>query len=128
VPSSLPCPGHSVAAGGLLLLTADLRIGIIGDFKIGLNEVAIGLPLPVLGLELAKDRLAPNALGPATLGAQLYDPEGACRAGYLDEAVPEARFAETVRERARTYGDLDPAAFAETKRRLRSATLERMVG
>ncbi|MBT5666440.1 MAG: crotonase/enoyl-CoA hydratase family protein, partial [Rhodospirillaceae bacterium] len=75
-PVIFACTGHSVAAGALLLLTGDHRIGVAGDYKIGLNEVAIGLPLPVYGLELARDRLDPRALGAATLGAAIYDPDG----------------------------------------------------
>lgn len=128
LPVIIACPGHAVAAGGLLLLTADTRIGVTGDFKIGLNEVAIGLALPVVGLELAKDRLAPEAMTPAVLGAKLYDPVGAVDAGYLDAAVAPDAFDKTVQESARAWLDLDKAAFAETKKRLRASTVERMVG
>lgn len=126
LPLIIACPGHAVAAGGLLLLTADVRIGVSGDFRIGLNEVAIGLALPVVGLELAKDRLSPNAIAPAVLGAQLFDPVKAVEAGYLDEvALPEA-FDQKIRETAQSYLALDGAAFAMTKKRLRSATVARM--
>lgn len=41
-PVLVACPGHAVAKGAFLLLSADYRIGVDGDFKIGLNEVAIG--------------------------------------------------------------------------------------
>ena len=50
--------GHAVAAGALLVLTADYRIGMDGDFRIGLNETAIGLTLPAFAIELAAARLA----------------------------------------------------------------------
>lgn len=128
LPTVIACPGHAVAAGGLLLLTADVRIGVTGDFKVGLNEVAIGLPLPVIGLELARDRLSPRFLTAATVEARLFDPDEACEAGYLDEAVPVKAFGETVHDRARSLLDLDGAAFAETKRRLRQSTLDRIPG
>lgn len=126
LPLVIACPGHAVAAGGLLLLTADVRIGVAGDFKIGLNEVAIGLALPVVGLELAKDRLIPNALAPAVLGAQLFDPMKAVEAGYLDEVASPEAFDQKIRETAQGYLALDGAAFAMTKKRLRSATVARM--
>ena len=54
-PVIFACTGHSVAAGGLLLLTGDIRIGLRGEFRIGLNEVGIGLALPQTGIELARD-------------------------------------------------------------------------
>jgi enoyl-CoA hydratase len=128
LPTVIACPGHAVAAGGLLLLTADVRIGVTGDFKVGLNEVGIGLALPVIGLELARDRLSPRFLTTATLEARLFDPEEACEAGYLDAAVPVKSFGDTVHDRARSLLDLDGAAFAETKRRLRQPTLDRIPG
>jgi len=126
LPLIIACPGHAVAAGGLLLLTADVRIGVSGDFRIGLNEVAIGLALPVVGLELAKDRLSPNAITAAVLGAQLFDPLKAAEAGYLDDVAMPETFDQKIRETVQGYLALDGAAFAMTKKRLRSATVARM--
>jgi enoyl-CoA hydratase len=68
-PVIIGCTGHAVAAGALLLLTGDYRIGISGDFKIGLNETSIGLSLPTFGLELARDRLDGRYLNRANMGA-----------------------------------------------------------
>ncbi|MCC6716333.1 MAG: crotonase/enoyl-CoA hydratase family protein, partial [Acetobacteraceae bacterium] len=73
-PVVIACTGHAVAAGGLMLLTGDVRIGVEGDFRLGLNETAIGLSLPAFGVELARERLLPTALGEATLLARLYGP------------------------------------------------------
>jgi enoyl-CoA hydratase len=53
-PVVMVCTGHALAAGALILLTGDTRIGVRDDFKIGLNETAIGLALPTFALELAK--------------------------------------------------------------------------
>jgi enoyl-CoA hydratase len=36
-PVVMACSGHSLAAGALILLTGDYRVGIDGAFKIGLN-------------------------------------------------------------------------------------------
>ncbi|MCZ6459340.1 MAG: enoyl-CoA hydratase-related protein, partial [Gammaproteobacteria bacterium] len=32
------CTGHAIAAGAFMLLASDTRIGVQGEFKIGLNE------------------------------------------------------------------------------------------
>lgn len=125
-PLLIACTGHSVAAGGLLLLTGDLRIGVEGDFRLGLNEVAIGLSLPQMGLELVRERLSPGAVTEASLLARLYNPRDALTVGYLDYAVTREEFDRTVAEKARELVKLDPRAFAETKRRLRQATADRM--
>nr|MCH9674786.1 crotonase/enoyl-CoA hydratase family protein [Gammaproteobacteria bacterium] len=89
-PVVFACTGHALAAGALFLMTGDYRIGAQGDFKIGLNESAIGLSLPVFGLELARDRLDPKILSDATIGARIFAPDEAVSAGYLDATVPEA--------------------------------------
>src|SRR4051812_49200310 len=46
LPLIVACTGHALAAGALMVLTGDVRIGAAGPYKIGLNEVAIGLPVP----------------------------------------------------------------------------------
>src|SRR5579862_730602 len=57
-PVVVACNGHALAMGALLLLAADYRVGAAGDFKIGLNEVSIQMPLPLFGMELARARLS----------------------------------------------------------------------
>ena len=52
------CTGHALAMGALLLLGADLRLGAAGDFKIGLNETAIGMVLPDFAIQLVEERLS----------------------------------------------------------------------
>lgn len=125
-PLLIACTGHAVAAGCLLLMTGDVQIGVRGSFRIGLNEVGIGLTLPVAALELARDRLAPAALTDAVLLSRLYDPSEATAVGYLDQAVAPEAFDQTVADAAQELAKLDPSAFAETKRRLRQATADRM--
>jgi enoyl-CoA hydratase len=126
LPIIFACPGHSVAAGGLLLLTGDVRIGVRGDYKIGLNEVGIGLALPEFGLQLVYDRLDPRAATQAVLGATLYDADGAAAAGYLDEAVEADALMDRAQAVARNMLDLDGAAFAATKQRMRQPTADRI--
>jgi enoyl-CoA hydratase len=127
LPVVIACTGHALAGGALVLLTGDARIGAAGAFRIGLNEVAIGLPVPVLAMELARDRLAGAELGRATLQATLYDPEGAARVGYLDAVVaPEEVLPRAMAEAAR-LGALPRGAYAATKQRLRGATIDHVV-
>ena len=65
LPTVAACNGHALAAGALVLLSCDRRIGAEGPAKIGLNEVAIGMALPIFAVELARDRLQPAQLTPA---------------------------------------------------------------
>jgi len=125
-PIILAVTGHAVAMGALLTLAADWRVGLSGEFRIGLNETSIGLPLPIAGLELARDRLAPTALQRATINAERFSPADAVAVGYLDQAVEMSDFDSAVTEAASRLGALDSTAFAETKRRVRQATITRI--
>ena len=119
MPLVIACTGHALAGGAQLLLTADVRIGAAGPYRIGLNETTIGMPLPILGVEFARARLAPTELSRATLGAQIYTPEDAVRAGYLDEVLPAADVFARALDEANKLGALSRPAYAATKQRLR---------
>ena len=123
LPVVMACTGHALAAGGLLLLSGDSRIGTEGDFRIGLPEVAIGMTMPVFGIELARDRLARNRFSEAVTQAHIYGPGEAVAVGYLDEAVPAASLMETAKARAATLAALQQPAFANTKRKERGLTI-----
>ncbi len=119
--------GHALAAGALLVLACDVRIGADVPAKIGLNETSIGMPLPLFALALAEDRLAPTELTRATLGAEVYDPAGAVAAGYLDRVVAADVVVDEAIAEARRLGAYRPEAYAQTKEVLREATVRRVL-
>ena len=124
LPLVVACTGHALAGGALVVLTGDVRIAAAGAYRIGLNEVSIGLPVPVLAMELARDRLTAAALPAATLGARIYNPEEAIVAGYVDEVVaPDAAAARALAEAAR-LGALPKPPYKATKQRLRGRTID----
>ena len=114
-PVVVACTGHALAAGALVLLTADRRIGAAGDFKIGLNEVAIGLRLPVFAMELARDRLSKRHFTAATVLGRIYGPAEAADVGYLDAVVEPERVVEAALAEAEGLAALPRDAFSETK-------------
>lgn len=123
LPLVLGCTGHALAGGALVLLTGDVRVGAAGPYRLGLNEVSIGMPVPVLAMELARDRLRNEDLSRATLEARIYNPDEAARIGYLDEVVaPEELEARAMAEAARLAA-LPRTAYAATKERLRGRTI-----
>jgi len=126
IPLVIACTGHAIAGGALVVLTGDVRIGAAGAFRIGLNELSIGLPVPMLAMELARDRLAPTALSRATLGAQIYAPDAAVAAGYLDAVAPANELVARAAEEAARLGAFPRVAYRATKERLRGATIARI--
>jgi enoyl-CoA hydratase len=110
--------------GALLLLACDTRLGAEGHHRIGLNEVAIGMGLPVFAVELARDRLDPRRFTEATVQARLYDPAGAAEVGFLDRVVPATELEAEARAEAARLAQLRKGAVAHTKTRARAATVE----
>lgn len=123
MPVVIGCTGHALAMGAFLLLSADIRIGSAGSFKIGANEVAIGMTLPHVAVELCRARLAPNYMRRATLCAEIYTPEEAVAAGFLDRVVPVDALHATALETAKGLAQLNLAAYRATKARLQAPTL-----
>lgn len=122
-PIVIACNGHALAMGGLMLLSADYRIGAEGAFKIGLNEVAIGMTMPYFGVELARYRLNPPHLGRAVINAEIYTPAGAVEAGYLDKVTTEANLLEEAKQLASGLAALNMGAHHATKLRIREPLL-----
>ncbi|MFT4572379.1 MAG: enoyl-CoA hydratase [Hyphomicrobiaceae bacterium] len=122
-PIVLAVTGHALAAGAVLLTAADIRIAADVDAKIGLNEVAIGMSLPIFAMELARARLSKRHLLDATCHARIYSPKSAVDAGYIDEVVAPDALVETAMERARALAALADPGYRATKRLLRGPTL-----
>jgi enoyl-CoA hydratase len=125
LPVVLACTGHALAMGAIVLMSGDVRIGADGPFKVGMNEVAIGMPVPRFAVELAHERLSPRHF-PSAIGlARIYDPAGAVAAGYLDRVVPADRVeAEAVEEAATLAATLRSGAFRMTRRIMRDDLAE----
>lgn len=124
-PIVLAITGHALAMGAVLVLAADHRVGAAGPYKLGLNEVRIGLPLPPFASTLARHRLDPRHLNQATQLATIYDPEGALEVGFVDEVVDAEKVTAVAVERAAEWAaDLDPKAFAATRGFLRGPITE----
>ncbi len=123
-PVVIACTGHALAMGAVLLVAADLRIGATGDFKIGFNEVAIGMVTPVFLMELARDRLSKRHFLRATTHAEIYTPEAAVDAGFLDRVTASEDVIGAAREEAQRLSELPGPIFCATRARARSSILE----
>jgi enoyl-CoA hydratase len=126
VPVVAACTGHALAAGALLLLGCDLRIGADVDCKIGLNEVAIGMVLPEWAMTISVERLSKRHLQRAVATAEVTDGRGAVEAGFLDQVVPDAEVLDAAVAAAARMAGLHRRAYAGTVRSLRGATIDLM--
>jgi enoyl-CoA hydratase len=124
LPVVIACGGHALAMGCFLLLSTDYRIGAQGAFRIGANEVAIGMTIPGFGVEISRQRLAPVHCHRALVNAEIYAPDGAVEAGFLDRAVPAAELMEEAQRVAAGLSALNMPAHAATKLAVRAQALE----
>lgn len=127
VPVVAACTGHALAAGALMLLGCDVRVGSDIPAKIGLNEVAIKMVLPDWAFTIASERLSRRHLQRAVANARLTSPADAVDAGFLDEVVPDDRVLPSAVEIATELATtLDPSAYARTVAKLRGDVLATM--
>jgi enoyl-CoA hydratase len=126
IPVVAACTGHAVAAGALILLGCDVRIGADVDCKIGLNEVAIGMVLPDWAFTIATARLSKRHLQRSVATARLTNASDAVDIGYLDEVVAADAVLDTAVGRAAEMAVLDPRAYAGTIKKLRGDVLADM--
>ena len=123
-PIIVACPGHAVAKGAFLLLSSDYRIGVEGPFSIGLNEVQIGMTMHHVGIELARDRLRKSAFHRSVINAEMFDPQSALDAGFLDKVVPAEQLLETAKAVAQQFKKINMSVHRKTKLQVRAALLE----
>jgi enoyl-CoA hydratase len=122
-PVVVACNGNAIAMGAFLLLSGDHRIGARGDFRIGLNEVAIGLTIPWFGIEIARHRLTPPYFDRCTITGALLGPDEATTAGFLDEVAPPDELASSAHAAALAFTSIDRGAHTANKLRVRQAAI-----
>lgn len=118
------CSGHAIAKGAFIMLSVDYRVGVEGSFKLGLNEVAIGMTMHHAGIEIARHRLAPAHFYRSVINAEIYSPDGAVTAGYLDEVVAPEQLLNRANELAQGFRKLNMRAHAQTKVKTKAGYLE----
>lgn len=123
-PIIVACPGHAIAKGAFLLLSADYRIGVEGPFNIGLNEVIIGMTMHHAGIELARDRLRKSSFHRSVINGEIFDPQGAVDAGFLDKVVAPEQLMATAVAAAQQLKKINMTAHKNTKLKVRKALLD----
>jgi enoyl-CoA hydratase len=115
--------GHAYPMGAFLMLAADWRIGAAGAWRVGMNEVQIGLTVPRFALEIARQRLTPAYFNRTAITGEMYGPEEALTAGFLDVVTPLEALQGAVSAAVERLDRLDRAAHAATKLRARAGAI-----
>ena len=85
IPIAAAITGHSPAGGAVLAIFCDYRVMARGEYKIGLNEVQVGLTVPDC-IQAALRRLAgPYRAERLLVSGAMLDADDALAAGMVDE-------------------------------------------
>jgi enoyl-CoA hydratase/carnithine racemase len=120
IPIVAAMTGHSPAGGAVISIFCDYRIAAQGRFKIGLNEVQVGLPVPrvilgglirIVGVRQA-ERLAVRGM--------LVSPDEALAVGLVDEVVAPEEVTSKAIDWCRGILKLPQSALHTTRNSLRA--------
>ena len=110
----------------MLALCCDWRMAATTPFLVGLTEVRVGVPYPVAAMEVARQELRPDVARRLILFGQNMASDAAVDGGVFDEAVDAGELLRRALAKADELAVLPRAAFAQTKRQLRSNAIEAM--
>jgi enoyl-CoA hydratase len=88
----------------------------------GLNEVAIGISPPGFAIELARSRVQPAWLSRTVTLGEMFEPDDAVVAGFLDRAVPVTEMEAAIDDVVSSLRKLHAPSHALAKQRLRLPT------
>jgi len=125
LPSVAALTGHATAGGAVLALCCDYRVMADGDYKVGLNEVQVGLPIPPVILGALERIVGPHAAERLCVEARLVGPREAERIALVDEVVALEEVLTAALAWCRRLLSLPPGAMRTTRNHARRRLLER---
>lgn len=126
LPLVAACTGHGIAMGAFIIMACDWRIGSRGDFKMSLPETRMGMDLPPILIALTSSRITPRHRDRVALLSEVYNPDQALDAGFIDEVVEAEDLESRSREVAEQLARLPSRQFANNKVSIKTATLDVM--
>ena len=120
LPIAAAITGHSPAGGTVLSLFCDLRIAAEGDYKLGLNEVQVGLPVPPVIIDAFTRLTGPRAAAQYLIQGALISPAEAYRIGLVDELLPLTQVVPRAISWGHSMAALPPLALKTTRDAVRS--------
>ncbi|HUH75012.1 MAG TPA: enoyl-CoA hydratase/isomerase family protein [Chitinophagales bacterium] len=112
--------GHSPAGGCIVAIACDYRIMGAGNFKIGLNEIPVGITVPRHVFELYSFWLGKHRAYQFLMEGRLMNPQQASDAGLVDVVVPAEQVLETAERKVSHYLKFDQKTWSATKLNLRT--------
>lgn len=119
--------GHAIAGGAVLAAAADVVLMAEGSARIGIPELAVGVPFPRVAMEVVRYAVGDQVARRLIIGAATHLPADARAMGLVDDVLPADDLLPAAIARARALADAIPAdTFAFSKAQLRRDALARM--
>jgi Delta3-Delta2-enoyl-CoA isomerase len=120
IPVAAAITGHSPAGGAVLGIFCDARFMAEGDFKIGLNEVQVGIPLPPIIFRAFRRLVGSRHAERLSVSGALISGTEALEIGFVDHLVPADRVVERAVEWCNGLLALPPQAMSITRQTSRA--------
>jgi len=120
IPIAAAITGHAPAGGTVLPLFCDWRVMAQGDFKLGVNEVQVGIPLPPVILAALGRQIGPRRAEHLAVGGFLISPPEAAAIGLIDELTPLDQVIPRAVAWCQSLLVLPPEAMLATRRKARA--------
>ena len=105
--------GHAIAGGYILASACDFRIMAEGDYRVGVNEIKVGVPYPPMPI-LASFMSGRNTRE-VILQGKLYAPREALSLGLVDQIVSADRLREETLKLTKDLCSADPKSYQYSK-------------
>jgi len=117
--------GHAIAGGCILACAADYRVMSAGPGRIGIPELRVGVPFPVVPLEIMRFA-APGRVQSLVYHGATFAAAEAVREGMIDAVAEAGGLTDAAVSAAESLAGLPAPVFAMTKRQVRGPAIDRM--
>jgi enoyl-CoA hydratase/carnithine racemase len=116
--------GHAPAGGCVLAVTCDYRVMASGNYKIGLNEIPIGIVVPRHLYELYAFWIGRHTAYHFLMEGRMVEPQQAKEVGLVDLVVPEDQVLDAAERKLKQYLSFEQSSWKITKSFLRRPLVE----
>lgn len=116
--------GHSPAGGCVIAICCDYRVMVEGNYKIGLNEIPVGLLVPKGIMTLYSQWVGSKIAYQYLMEGKLFDGAHALSIGLVDELVSAEELLPKAELKLKQYMSFDQNAWRQTKKNLRSSLVK----
>jgi len=119
--------GHAIAGGCVMACAADYRLMSGGKGTIGVPELKVGVPFPLVAIEILRFAVTSGHLQELVFVGKTYEPVAAAQHRLIDEVVDGAELLDRARAIAERLATEPVARFRITKQQLRRPVLDAIV-